>query len=252
MLNSETTKIKRSDIIVDSLKRMIVEQNLKPGDRLPSEKELIDQFHSSRGTIRETLKSLETLGLVERTPGPKGGTRVRAVNTQEAMQSLANFLHFQNVSPLDIYGVRVSLEPLMVECAAGHLRDDHFQKLEEMIAVARQYLEGKKSRMACRRAELDYHDIIASACPNRFLSFLCTFINYILYNFLHIERMESRLGREFAEQGLDFHIKIRDTLRKEDKEKSAAFMAAHMASAFQYIGSLKAIIDNFLISRQDL
>jgi len=72
--------------------RMIVDQQLSSGERLPSEKKLIERYHSDRGTIRENLKLLETLGLIERTPGPNGCTRIRAVDSREAMQSLANYL----------------------------------------------------------------------------------------------------------------------------------------------------------------
>ncbi len=251
-LDISTAKMKRSDIIIDAIKRMIVEQELKPGDRLPSEKELIEQFHSSRGTTREALKSLEILGLIERIPGPKGGTRVRAVGSHEAMQSVANFLHFQNVTAIDIYSVRVFLEPMLVENTVRHLSERHMNKVEEMISISQKYLEGKMSRMQCRKAELDFHDIIAHACPNRFLSFQCTFINYILYHFLYIESIESSLGREFAQQNLDYHIKILACLRDQDRKKARDFMAAHMEDAFQYIVSLKAVVGNSLISIQDL
>jgi DNA-binding FadR family transcriptional regulator len=250
--NIHTTKIKRSDIIIDAIKRMIVENNLKPGDSLPLEKELIEQFNSSRGTIRETLKSLEILGLIERVPGPKGGTRVRAVETREAMQGLANFLHFQNVTPVDIYKVRLILEPIMTESAVGRLNESHFEKLDKVVAISREYLEGKRTRMQCRKAELDFHDIIAEACPNLFLSFICTFINYILLNFLDIESMERSFGSDFAEQNFKYHVKILDALHKENREKASENMAAHMASAFEYIVKLKAIIEYSLISRQNL
>jgi DNA-binding FadR family transcriptional regulator len=242
-------KIKQSDIFIDAIKKMIVEQKLKPGDRLPSEKELIEQYHSSRGTIRETLKSLEVLGLIERTPGPKGGTRVRAVDSREAMQSVSNYLHFQNVTPIDIYTVRLSLEPMLVESAVGHLGEGHFQELEKMIEIAQQYLEGKIPRMQCRKAELDFHDIIASASPNLFLSFLCPLINYILYNFLHIKSLESNIGREFAQQNLNYHLKILDALRHEDREKARLHMVTHMEVAFKYVVSMEAVIHNSLISR---
>jgi DNA-binding FadR family transcriptional regulator len=251
-LDISTAKLKRSDIIVNAIKRMIVEQKLKPGDRLPSEKELIEKFQNSRGTTREALKSLEILGLVERIPGPKGGTRVRAVDSHEAMQSLANFMHFQNVTVVDLYSVRVLLEPMLVERAVGHFSEQHLHELEKMIAVSQQYLEGKRSRIQCRKAELDFHDIIANACPNVFLSFLCAFLNYILFNFLHIESMESSLGRKFAQQNLDYHIKILDALRTENREKARALMAAHMEDAFQYIISLKAVVGNSLIKMQDM
>jgi DNA-binding FadR family transcriptional regulator len=69
-----TAKIKRSDIIIDAIKRMIVEDQLRPGDRLPSEKELIEQFDSSRGTIRETLKSLEILDALRKEDKEKART----------------------------------------------------------------------------------------------------------------------------------------------------------------------------------
>lgn len=251
-LDKSATKVKRSDFIVDAIKRMIVEQKLKPGDRLPSEKELIEKFQNSRGTTREALKSLEILGLVERIPGPKGGTRVRAVDSREALQSLANFMHFQNVTVVDLYSVRVLLEPMLVESAVAHLSGHHLRELEKMIAVSRQYLEGKRSRIQCRKAELDYHDIIADACPNRFLSFLCTFLNYILFNFLHIESIESSLGREFAQQNLDYHVKILAAFRAENREEARTLMAAHMEDAFQYIISLNAVVGNSLIKIRDL
>lgn len=252
MLDPSIAKMKRSDIIIDAIKRMIVEQKLKPGDRLPSEKELIEQFQSSRGTTREALKSLEILGLVERIPGPKGGTRVRAVDSHEAMQSLANFMHFQNVTAVDLYSVRVYLEPMLVDSAVGHLETGHLRRLEEMIAISRQYLEGMKSRLQCRKAELDFHDIIAEACPNIFLSFLCKFINYILFHFLHIESIESSLGREFAKQNLDYHIQILAALRKGNRSAARTLMTEHMEDAFRYIISLKAVVGNSLIKIQDL
>jgi DNA-binding FadR family transcriptional regulator len=141
---------------------------------------------------------------------------------------------------------------MLVESAVGHLGQDHLRKLEEMIAISRQYLEGKKSRMQCRKAELDFHDIIANASPNIFLSFLCTFINYILFHFLHIESMESSLGRQFAEQNIDYHIRILAALRDGRKNTARALMAAHMKDAFRYIVSLKAVVGNSLIKIQDL
>jgi DNA-binding GntR family transcriptional regulator len=64
--------------------------------------------------------------------------------------------------------------------------------------------------------------------------------------------MESSLGRKFAQQNLDYHIKILDALRTENREKARALMAAHMEDAFQYIISLKAVVGNSLIKMQDM
>ena len=66
-------QLKRSDLVAEEIKRLITERNLNPGDKLPREIELQQQFEVSKGTIREALKSLEVQGLVKISTGPGGG-----------------------------------------------------------------------------------------------------------------------------------------------------------------------------------
>lgn len=251
MIKIPEKKMKQADIISHELIRMIVEQRLKPGDRLPSEKELIEKFKSSRGTVRETLKSLEILGLAERTTGPKGGTRVRAVTLNEAMQGVANFIHFQDITPIQIYKVKIVLEPLLVESVCGHLNEDHFKDLEQMISITELYLDKEASEIECRKAELDFHNVLAVACPNKFLSFLCSLSNYILYNFLFIDDIKKDFNRNFTENNLESHKKILKAFRNEDKTTAYALFNEHLSEAFDYIVNMNATISNSLISQHE-
>ena len=77
--------------VADAIKDWVVEQGLKPGDRLPGETELIQRFAMSKGTIREALRLLQAQGLVETKTGPGGGLFVGEVSRERARALLANF-----------------------------------------------------------------------------------------------------------------------------------------------------------------
>ena len=64
---------KRGDVIADQIKQWIVKHNLRPGDRLPSEKVLTETFEVGKASVREALKSLEVQGLIRTSTGPTGG-----------------------------------------------------------------------------------------------------------------------------------------------------------------------------------
>jgi DNA-binding FadR family transcriptional regulator len=246
-------KIKRSDVVAESIKQFIVSQNLKPGDRLPSEKELIQSFGCSRGTIRECLKSLEVQGLVEVLPGRSGGVRVCAVPYRRAMQQLANYLHFKNLSGAQIYRVRQEIEPLMAESVVGLLTEENFDSLEALVDSCRIYLEDEsgEDRLSCREAELEYHNILAKACPNPFLSFLCHFTNDALLHFVvhktNYKKFEPNLIKDFAESNLQYHVKLIQAYRKKDRKKVKKLMADHMAEAAKFTTKLEAFFKQGLI-----
>ncbi|UUZ67039.1 GntR family transcriptional regulator [Polaromonas sp. P2-4] len=65
--------MKRSDQVVNGIKRWIVQTRQQVGNKLPQEKELIDQMGVSRGTVREALAALQVQGLVAISTGPNGG-----------------------------------------------------------------------------------------------------------------------------------------------------------------------------------
>ena len=239
---------KRADTIAEAIKRLIVEQELNPGDRLPSEKELIAQFGSSRGTIREALRTLEIQGLIERSPGPKGGTRVGAALPSQTMQLVANYLYFKNITPAQIYQVRVILEPLLAESVVGLLSAENFQALEDCVEESRRYLEGELSAADCRQAELKFHQVLTAVCPNPFLSFQCRFIIYMLVNFLQVRGIDARFDQEFTLTCIDYHQKLIKAFRDENKEAVRRLMADHMQEAFSYIKSKKGLFENTLLS----
>ena len=89
---------KTTDIIIERIRTAILEGKLKPGDKLPPEKELGDQFGVSRQTMRESLRALEHMGLIILKKGSGGGAFIVEVERQVATQNLANYLYFKNLT----------------------------------------------------------------------------------------------------------------------------------------------------------
>src|SRR3990172_10571035 len=76
-----------SEEIAGQIKRAILSGKLKPGDKLPTERELVEQFHTSRVSVREAVRSLEHLGLVRIRRGAGGGTYLTGSNHRPVTES---------------------------------------------------------------------------------------------------------------------------------------------------------------------
>jgi DNA-binding FadR family transcriptional regulator len=88
----------------------ILEGHLNPGDRLPSERELLVHFNTSRGVIREALQTLKQKSLIEIKKGAKGGAFIREVDLATVGESLALFIKRQPMSPYHLIEFRESLD----------------------------------------------------------------------------------------------------------------------------------------------
>ncbi|OGP95727.1 MAG: hypothetical protein A2157_06130 [Deltaproteobacteria bacterium RBG_16_47_11] len=98
---------KVSQHIIDQIRNAIFDGRLKPGDKLPSERELVEKFKVSKATLREALRSLEVLGFLEIRKGVSGGAFVTEVDMTKAKDCFTNFLLFKNLSLKNLSEVRL-------------------------------------------------------------------------------------------------------------------------------------------------
>ena len=124
---------KRTIIVADTIKQMVVTENLKPGDRLPAETELIQRFKMSKGTIREATRLLEAQGLIKTRTGPGGGCFVHEVSELRTIALLSNYFYFKNLNISDIYQIRKLLEPEVAGSLAGNLKKEQLKILNSII-----------------------------------------------------------------------------------------------------------------------
>ena len=162
---------KRTDLIVDAIKQMIVERDLGPGDRLPQEKDLMTQFSAGKSTVREALKSLEVQGLVSVRTGPGGGAAIERMSEGRAMSLLSNFLFAKNLTSAHVQAMREVLEPMAAVSALPHLDADGYGRLGEIV----EHFADDPGQ-----AELDFHGVLASYSDNPLLAFSCRFLQRLL------------------------------------------------------------------------
>lgn len=250
-MNADTARPrfrKRSDIIAEEVKRWIVTERKQPGDRLPQERELTDHFGASRWTIREALKSLEVQGLITISTGPRGGARIAEVTRQNATQLLANYFYFKPLTARHLYDLRRLLEPVLAAEAVGHLTEEQFEALDATIEITKRSPNTVEDRREQRTAELEFHNIIAEACPNLLMSFLGRFINGLLRDLVVFNRTYVQVGVAFSRENLHFHEALLDAFRRQDRKTVSHLMAEHMDSASYYTVEMKGELEMRFLS----
>lgn len=231
---------KRPAIICEEIKDWIVAQNLKPGDRLPGEKELIERFRASKGTMREAMRSLEAQGLVTTRTGPGGGIFVAALGDKRAMELLANYFFFRQPSIADIYTVRCQLEPELAASLAGRMTEADYKRLEDTMRVYRHPAETVGEEYQQRMAELDFHGVLAELSPNPVLGFMCGFLQNLLRNLTVCRRIYDRPNPALRETGLSYQTRLIAALKDEDADNVRSIMHKHMLSAWRYMEACEA------------
>lgn len=244
---------KRTDEIVDAIKRLIVEHGLGPGDRLPQEKELMAQYAAGKGTVREALKSLEVQGLIRIRTGPGGGAFIERMSESRAMSLLSNFLFAKDLTIAHIYAMRKVLEPLVAVSAIGNIDEVALRRLEGIIAIYDHEPADAEERWNQRMAELDFHAVVAEYSDNPILAFTCRFLQRLLKELAVCHDIYVQSQPVLRRSGIQHQRDLIAAMQRGDAEAVHAIMTTHMAEAEQHMLGLQAQLqDRFLeVAEQD-
>lgn len=233
---------KLSDLIVEDVKRWIVTEQKKPGDRLPNEKELIELFGYSKSTVREALKALEVRGLITIRTGPGGGAFLQQVSVDHASEPLRNFLHFHHLDEQHIFQLRKILEPEMAASVVGRLTPYQFERLEANIRQCAVEPTNEEDMRLQRQIGLAFHTILTESCPNPVLAFMCRFLIELLRDLVvYTKALEYRRYREV---NVNFHIEMLAAFRKGQVEEVRRLMAEHMVDSEKHMREMEAHLGN--------
>lgn len=237
-----STRRRREESISEQIKDMIIERQLRPGDRLPAERELMERFRASKGSIREALSALRSQGLIRTRTGPGGGVFLSEIAPQRAMALLSNYFLFRTPTITDIYAVRCQLEPEIAASVAGHLSEADFTRLERTMRLYDAPPVTAEEEYAQRMAELDFHSVLAELCPNPVLGLYCGFLQTLLREMVVCRRIYDAPHPELRDTALHYQIRLMRALRAEDAETARAIMAEHMDAAQAYMVAMEASI----------
>jgi GntR family transcriptional repressor for pyruvate dehydrogenase complex len=201
---SRTHKI--SDQIIEQIRNAILSGRFKPGDKVAAEKELISEFGVSKATLREALRVLEGMGLVEIKKGIAGGVFIAEVDMKTTIHGIINFLHFKTVSIKDITMIRYLLEPPVAQIAASRIQPEDIIKLESMIVEHPAVPDTIVSR------EIGFHRYLARMTENPILILVMDFIDNILDDI----KFQLDPGAEFYHKVAKSHQAILECLKQKD------------------------------------
>lgn len=210
--------------VADALLDRIVSGELAPGDALPSEAELCEQFDVSRVTVREALRALSSQGVVEVSSGIGS-----AVNPLEHWRSVDAVVRYRSAQESDgdvaiqLINVRRMFETEAAALAADRIDEDDLAELAECIEEMSAASE-RDDVAAFVRGDLRFHDIIMRRSGNVFLGVLFAPITRVLAE----RRTQTSRVPEIQANAIAEHRAVLRALRAGDADASRAAMESHM------------------------
>jgi GntR family transcriptional regulator, transcriptional repressor for pyruvate dehydrogenase complex len=194
-----------SEEVAQQLKQSILAGHFKPGERLPTERELSEQFQVSRAATREALRVLENAGFVVTRQGATGGAYVTDLTFDRTVNAFFDLFMAEKISLAEINYVRVLVEPDVARLAAQHVTDEYAQKL--------------KASMEAGTGPM-FHNLLAEMCGNRFLEGL-------LRSTIDLTRKIVDTANVGYEHPLKDHKTILEAVIAGDGERAAEVMRKH-------------------------
>src|SRR5580658_8558409 len=152
--------------IADQIRAELVSRRLRPGDRLPAERVLAEQFGVSRNTLREALRSLENSGLLRLQKGAAGGAFVRESTGDAVIAGLRDMFHLGAIQPEHLTEARVMIESIAVRTACERATREDIEALNANIAAAERAARDKSDFYDQAAIHLEFHRILARATKN--------------------------------------------------------------------------------------
>ena len=209
--------------VIDQIMTLIRNGTLKRGDQLPPETQLVVQFGVSRASVREALKALEVLGILESRTGV--GSFVKESTPTDTAFSLLHELAEEG-GPLEIMEARKAIEPQIAFLAALRRTADDLKALKRVLDLMDQQVAKHESTM---EVDLEFHLLLATTCRNPVLADCVRLISSRMRKrFWHIMKEESLSISGRPAKYLGHHRKILEAVDEQNSSKAEAAMLEHL------------------------
>jgi len=165
--NLSFTPLKNKKIfeqISDQIRELIFSGVLKPGDRLPSEKELSNQFKTGRTVVREALRTLEQAGLIYVRQGSEGGAFIKDVESTVITRSFSDMIRLGGIPIQHLTEARLGIEKMVLDFALDRITKEDLNLLKMNIEESEKLIsEGARAT----DNHIEFHLLLAKMTKNR-------------------------------------------------------------------------------------
>ncbi len=207
------------DDTADRIRRMIFSGQLKPGELLPTRKELAAQFGVGMATVHEAIKSLDAVGLVESRPGKGTWVCQNALDSVIHPDMIRN--RFGSIDAHAVYEARLMLEVSLAELAAEKATDEEIRHMLEALRAAQEVMDDDDEFV---RHDWDFHMTVAQGAHNVLLE---AFYNLSRELLLGLIREVIRLPK-VKEEASQLHREQAEAIARHDAEAAREVARKHM------------------------
>lgn len=220
------------EAIIDKLKSVIINGHLKCGDKLPSERDLAEKLHVSRVPVREALKVLEYIGILE---SRGNGMYVRNADVSELIDKVNFALTATPKTMADLLELRISLESTAAYYAAMRRTDEDIESLRESLDTMRRLMQPKERSeghiRAMRQQSHAFHFHLVQAAKNPVL----TSVYKNLYELLDVSRRITIDTSGISYNSILAHEAIFQRVIEGDCDGAREFMLEHLKATSEKI-----------------
>ncbi len=208
--------------IADQIKDAIFKKRYLPGQRLPSERDLVIAFNTSRVTLRQAILTLKNSGLLYIKIGTGGGTFVSEdIGESEITDLVENIIKWKSISIHDVIQMREIIEPQIAYLAA---KEGSPQKTELIWNAINELEDAFQVREKFKSEDERFHKALADAAGNPILAIFQASIIDILFKFIHKISWKA----EDKDNMLNHHRKIAERVEAKDAIGAKQAMIAHL------------------------
>jgi DNA-binding FadR family transcriptional regulator len=223
--------LSQTDVVVEGIKRMILDGALTPGQRLPVEADLASELGVSRGPLREAVRALSLMGVLETRQG--AGTYVTALDSSLLLAPMGFLVDLQpGDDSADLHAVRRVLETEAAGLAALHIEQEQLRAAQAALDSAAGVDGAAPEAHAFVEADLRFHQVIGQASGNPVLA--------ALIQAFAGRTARARVQRAIADEGAlartaAEHAMILAALRAHDPDRARVRMANHLLSVEDFL-----------------
>jgi GntR family transcriptional repressor for pyruvate dehydrogenase complex len=206
--------------VIAQIREAIFGGRYRPGDRLPTERELARQFGVSRVTIRDALRALEAVGLVEVRVGGHGGPYVAEPDIARLTETLATHVQLRGTTFLEMSEARLALELTAARLAAERATDEELEQMRELVEAP------TRPEPDTAGGLLDFHRMVVTAAHNSAILDMWTACRTVIqqpFDILHALRPST------AKAAHRSHRELYRALAARDPEEAVRITREHLS-----------------------
>lgn len=219
-----------SEVIVRRIKRQVSNGNLRPGEKLPAERDMAHRFKTSRVSVREAYRSLEELGLLTIRRGAEGGAFIADIDHGPMMRSLSLMLRLGKTTHEELTEARLLIEPPIARLAARRARPEDIERLQHVV---RQQESALRRRGDYSPFDLQFHRSVAECARNLPMKVLMDALSDLTVEVVAGLDLPAGLQHQVC----DSHHLITEAIERHDEDAAFDLMLEHVLQIQARLGS---------------